>query len=140
MSDTFREMLERCCDWAWNAGREGKRADKTRKNIADMIIRDHPCEVAAHKLLRVCMLLLHRIETGAIIYPQDLAEAKNAIAEANPEPNTLSEAENALLEIYMLGTNPVSEQGCTYDVDFICLINKMRQVAKKVIEKSEEVS
>ena len=47
-------------------------------------------------------------------------------------------AEDALAEIYMLATNPVSEQKCKYDVDFICLIDKMRLIAKKVIEKSEE--
>ena len=140
MSGTFYGALLRAYTQGWHSAHDGTRCDVERETVIESIIKEHLCESTAHKLLRACMLLLYRIETGDIIDPQDLAEAKSAIDEANPEPSTVSEAENALMEIYMLGTNPISEQGCTYDVDFICLINKMRQVAKKVIEKSEEVS
>jgi len=140
MSGTFYEALLGAYTQGWHSAHDGASCDGEREIVTGSIIKDHPCEAAAQKLLRACMLLVYRHECGDPIDSRDLAEANQAINEADPKPIQPDEAMCALMEIYTLGTNPVSEQGCTYDVDFLCLINKMKQVAKKVIEKSEEVS
>lgn len=138
MTSPFYGALLRAYTQGWHSARDGMRCDGEREEVIGSIMKNHPCESTAHKLLRACMLLVYRHECGDPIDPQDLAEARGAIDKANPVPKTLSEAENALMEIYILGTNPISEQECRYDVDFICLINKMRQIANKVIKKLEE--
>lgn len=145
MSDTFRKAIEQAYSKGWHGRCENRKFDTEIKTVANAIMQEYPCESAAQKLLKACESLLETlcayVDTDNVINAdivEPVREARAAMAEADPNNAVwISPEMDALMEIYKLSVNTVSEQGCTYDVDFICLINKMKQIAKDVLQKSE---